>query len=76
VILLTVWIKAKAEGSVSSFVSTVLLHRMSENMTGTDQDDTEIDSRLPVSLCCENSAAPDLYPANYGKSWQQMSPFG
>jgi hypothetical protein len=38
----------KLEGAVSSFVSTVPLHRVSENMTGTDKDITKVDSRLLV----------------------------
>jgi hypothetical protein len=50
VILETVWLEEKAEATVSSFAATVALCRVSENMTGTDQDNTEMDSRLLVSF--------------------------
>jgi hypothetical protein len=49
---------------------------MSKGVTATDKDNTEIDSRLLVSFCCENSVVPYLYQANYGKCWQEASPFG
>jgi hypothetical protein len=63
----TIWPEEKREGRVSSFVSTVILYRISENMTGTDKDETEIHSLLLVSFCCENSVVPYFYPANSEK---------
>jgi hypothetical protein len=63
----TVWPEEEREGPVSSFVLTVVLYRISENITGTDQDNTKIDSRLLVSFCCENSTVPYLYLADSGK---------
>jgi hypothetical protein len=75
-ILETVQMEEKEEGPVSSFILTAILYRIPENMTGTDQDKTEINSRLLVSFCCANSVVLDLYFANYGKLWQKVSPFG
>jgi hypothetical protein len=75
-ILETVWLEKKGEGPVSSFTLTVILYHIPENMTGTDQDNTEINSRLLVSFCCANSVVACLYLANYGKLWQKFSPFG
>jgi hypothetical protein len=49
---------------------------MSENMTGTDKDDTEIDPRLLASFCCEDIMVRYLFLANYGEGWQTASPFG
>jgi hypothetical protein len=39
-ILPTVWLEEIGAGSISSFVSTVILKRIQEKMTGTDQDNT------------------------------------
>jgi hypothetical protein len=72
----TVWLKEKREGPGLLFVLTVMLYRISETMTGTDEDNTEIDSQLLVSFCCENNVVPYLYLANYGKCWQKVLPFG
>jgi hypothetical protein len=52
----TVWLEEKGEGPVSSMSQR--LSCISENMTGTDQDNGEIDSRLQVFSCCENSVVP------------------
>jgi hypothetical protein len=70
----TLWAEEEREGRVWSLVLTVIPYRIPENMTGTDQDNTEIDSRLLVSFCCANSMIPYLYPANYGKCWRIVSP--
>jgi hypothetical protein len=59
----------EGESSVSSFVSTLTLYRISENMTEADTDDTEIDSRLLVSFSCGNSLVLYFYLANSGKLW-------
>jgi hypothetical protein len=74
-ILAPVWLEEEGEGPVSSFVLMVMSHHISENMTGTDKNNTEIDSRLLVSFCCENNVVPYLYPANYGTLWQKVAPF-
>jgi hypothetical protein len=66
----------KEDGLVSSLGLTVILYCVPENMTGTDKDDTEIDSQLQAAFCCENSVDPDLCPANHAKLWQKASPFG
>jgi hypothetical protein len=58
-----VWFEEK--DPLSSCVLTVILYRISEDMTGTDKDGTGIDTRLLVSFCCENSVALYLY----GKLW-------
>jgi hypothetical protein len=71
-IVQTVWIEEKWEDSVSSSVSTLALDRISEHVTGTDEDDTDINSRSVVFLCCENSLVLYLYMENDGK----MSLFG
>jgi hypothetical protein len=76
VILQTVCLEGKGGGSVSSFAVTVIAYRITENMTGTDQDDTELDSRLLASFCCENNMVAYLYLANDGNCWQKVSPFG
>jgi hypothetical protein len=39
----TVWRGDERKTHVSSFALTVMLYRVPENMTGTDQDTTEID---------------------------------
>jgi hypothetical protein len=54
VVLQTIWPKEKGEGPVSSFVSTVMLLCISDNVTPTNRDHTEIDSRLLVSFCYAN----------------------
>jgi hypothetical protein len=41
-----------------SFVLTVNLYHILGNMTGTGTNDTEMDSRLLVSFCCDNSVVP------------------
>jgi hypothetical protein len=74
--LQTLWPEGKGEGFVSSLASAVMVYRISENMIGTDKDHTEIDSRLLVSFCCENSVVLYLHPVNYGKWWQRASSFG
>jgi hypothetical protein len=51
-----------------------MLCRIPENMTGTDEDNTEMDSRLLASLCCEKSIVPYLFLANYDKCWQKVWP--
>jgi hypothetical protein len=66
-ILETVWLEEKAEGRVSPFVRAVKLYRMSDNMTGTDQDQKQTDSQLLASFCCANRLFPRLYIANYCK---------
>jgi hypothetical protein len=75
VILLTVRIEEIGEGSVSSFVSAVVLYNTSENMTETDKHHTEIDSQLLDSYCCGNSVVFYLYRANYGQLGEKVSPF-
>jgi hypothetical protein len=70
-ILKTAWVAEEGGAPVSSFVLTVGLYRMSENMTGTDKDHTEINCSVLVSFCCENSIVPYLYLANYGKFLQK-----
>jgi hypothetical protein len=74
-ILQTVWLEEKGEGSVSSLVATVIWYRMPENMTGTDKDSTEINSRQLVSFCCANSMVLYLSLTNHGKWWQRALPF-
>jgi hypothetical protein len=76
VILQTAWLEGKRGDSVSSFVSTVTLYRISENMTGTDKDGTEIDSRLLKSFCYANRVVLHLFLANYRELEQKVSPLG
>jgi hypothetical protein len=45
----------------------ILVCRSYQNMTGTDKDDSKIDSRLPVSLSCVNTLDTFHYPANAGE---------
>jgi hypothetical protein len=45
-------------------------------MTGTDEDNTKIDSPLLVSFCCEKNVIRHLYPANHGKLRQEALHFG
>jgi hypothetical protein len=71
----TFWLEEKWEGLGSSFFATVMLYGVPQNMTGTGEDNTEIDSRLLVSLCCENNVVPHLCPTNYDKLRQKVSPF-
>jgi hypothetical protein len=49
-ILQTVWLEEKAGGSVSSFVSTVMLNCIAVNETNTVKHHTEIDYRLVASI--------------------------
>jgi hypothetical protein len=64
------------EGPVLSFVSRVMPYHIPDKLTGTDKDNPEIDSGLPVSLYCGNRVVFDLHPANYAKLGQKVSPFG
>jgi hypothetical protein len=74
-ILETIWPEEEGELPVPSSVLTVTLYRIPENMTGTVQDNTEIDSRLLVSVRCAIRMIPYLYPAYYGQCWRTVSPF-
>jgi hypothetical protein len=65
IIFETVWAEEEGKAPVSFLVLTVILYRIPENMTGTDKDNTEIDSRLLVSFYCENNVVPHLYISNY-----------
>jgi hypothetical protein len=76
VILQNVWLEEKGEASASSFVLTVISYRISGNMTGTDENRTEIDSRLLISFFYANSVVLCLFLANYGKMGRKASPFG
>jgi hypothetical protein len=75
VTLQTVWLEEKGEGHVSSFVATLTPYRISENMLGTDQNNTEMDSRLLASFCCESNVVRHLYAANYEGLWQKVPAF-
>jgi hypothetical protein len=75
-ILKTVWLEEKKERHATLFALTVIAYRISENMTGTDKDHIEIDSRSLVSFCCENAVVFYLSLPNYGKLAQKVSPFG
>jgi hypothetical protein len=68
-ILETVWQEEEEEGRISSFVLTVMMYRVSENMTRIDKDHTEMSARLLISFCCENNVVSSLYLANHGKRW-------
>jgi hypothetical protein len=68
-ILETVGQEEEGEGRVSSFALTVMVYRVSENMTGIDKDHTEMDARLLISFCRENNVVPSLSLSNYGKRW-------
>jgi hypothetical protein len=48
---------------VSSFASSLISHRFSGNVTGTDHDRTEVDSWLLASSCYMNSAVLLVGPA-------------
>jgi hypothetical protein len=76
VILQTVGLEEKEGGFVSSFVSTVGSHHISGDMTGTDNNRTEIDSWLLVSFCYANSVVLHLFLANCGKVEENVSVFG
>jgi hypothetical protein len=68
--------KEEGEGSVSPFPSRGSVYHILEKETGIRQDHTEIDSRLLVSVCCQNSVIPYLSTVNDGKLRQEASSDG